>query len=211
MDDRRIGPILVSGVGSMLLCIGFLLPLSQVGQLALAGPAVWYVAPSGSGTLCSQSHPCSLQTALSAAVDGDTVRVSQGTYYQTVTLNKSIVLEGGWNTSFTHRDWDAYVTILDAQRSGSVIQVHGTVSPTIEGFVITGGDGSGHFGWGGGIRIGASNAVIEHNTIISNVACLAGGCGGTGGGIMIGKYGKTILSGPLPRFRGRPTPDRGRG
>ena len=48
MDDRRIGPILVSGVGSMLLCIGFLVLLSQVGQLALAGPAVmWHAWPEG--------------------------------------------------------------------------------------------------------------------------------------------------------------------
>jgi hypothetical protein len=43
------------------------------------------------------------------------------------------------------------VTTIDAHRTGSVIRVAGTVSPTIEGFVITGGDASSYLGWGGGI------------------------------------------------------------
>ena len=128
----------------------------------------------------------SIQAAIDASGDGDTVNVAQGTYYETVALTKSVTLQGGWNADFTGRDWDAYVTTIDAQRNGSVIQVHGTVSPTIEGFVITGGDGSAYLGWGGGVEIygdgvdGSGTVIIRHNVISDNVGCALNTCQGEG-------------------------------
>ena len=134
----------------------------------------------------------SIQAAVDASTDGGTVRVAQGTYYETVALTKSVTLEGGWNANFTARDWATHVTTVDAQRNGSVIQVHATASPTIEGFVITGGDGSAYLGWGGGIEVygevadGGGTVMIRHNVITDNIACSHNACQGEGGGIRIG-------------------------
>jgi len=178
---------------SGLLIVGWSLP-----QAVRAGTGPLFVSPGGSGAACTQLAPCALQTALVQAVDGDTIRVAQGTYHQTVVLNRSVTLEGGWNAAFTDRDWDTHVTTLDAQRAGSVIQVHGTVSPTIEGFVITGGDGSSYLGWGGGIEVygsvidGGGTIIIRHNVITDNIACRLNTCQGEGGGIRVGIATATI-------------------
>jgi hypothetical protein len=134
----------------------------------------------------------SIQDAIDASLDRGTVRVAQGIYNETLVMTKSVALEGGWNADFSARDWDAYVTTIDAQGNGSVIQVRGTVSPTIEGFVITGGDGSAYLGWGGGIEIkgevadDGGTAIIRHNVISDNVACSLVTCQGEGGGIRVG-------------------------
>ena len=191
--DFRYRHVVLALVMSGLLIVGWSLP-----QAARAGTGPLFVSPGGSGAACTQIAPCALQTALDQAVDGDTIRVAQGTYHQTVVLNHSVTLEGGWNAAFTGRDWDTYVTTLDAQRAGSVIQVHGTVSPTIEGFVITGGDGSSPLGWGGGIEVygssvdGGGTIVIRHNVITDNIACRQGLCQGEGGGIRVGIATATI-------------------
>jgi hypothetical protein len=143
------------------------------------------VRPGGSGCYTS------IQAAVDAAGDGDTIQVAEGTYYETVEISKSVTLQGGWNTGLTRRDWDLHRTIVDAQREGPVMWVNAPVSPTIEGFVITGGDDSAGLGWGGGIKIywlGASGTegftTIRHNVITDNVACTAD-CQGHGGGILV--------------------------
>jgi hypothetical protein len=105
-------------------------------------------------------------------------------------LTKSLTLEGGWRKDMLGRDWDTYTTTIDAHRSGSAIRVKGNISPTIEGFIITGGDASSYLGWGGGILAdgdwGEGGLVtIRHNVIIDNLACQISGCQGYGGGIMV--------------------------
>ncbi len=132
----------------------------------------------------------SIQAAVGAADDGDTIQVAEGAYYETVVLTKSLTLEGGWNADFTARDWEAHPTTIDARRLASVIRVDGAVSPTIEGFIITGGDGGAFLGWGGGILVhgdwgGPGMAVIRHNVITDNVACSGDTCQGYGGGLMV--------------------------
>ncbi len=145
------------------------------------------VAPGGAGGCYS-----AIQSAINAASDGDTVRVAQGTYPEAITITKSINLEGGWNSDFSARDWDTYITTIDAQRTASVIKVSGHVTVTIEGFTITGGDASSdHLGWGGGIKVegdvihGNANVTIAHNVITNNIACTHNLCQGEGGGIHI--------------------------
>ncbi len=103
-----------------------------------AAQAILCVNVGGTGGCYS-----SIQAAVNAAGNGDTIRVAQGVYAEAVVVAKSVTLEGGWNAAFSARDWDAFVTTIDAQRSGSVIQVHGGVTVTVEGFVITGGEGVG--------------------------------------------------------------------
>ncbi len=152
--------------------------------------AILCVNPGGSGGCYN-----SIQAAVDDASDGSTVRVAEGVYNETVVISKSLTLEGGWNADFTLRDWDAYATTIDAQQMSTVIRVHAGISPTIEGFIITGGDSSDPLGWGGGIWVGESfDAVglttIRHNVITNNVAC-DGACQGHGGGILV--YNNTAI------------------
>jgi pectin methylesterase-like acyl-CoA thioesterase len=98
----------------------------------------------------------SIQDAVDDADDGDTIRVAEGVYYETVVVTKSVTLEGGWNADLSARDWEIYVTTIDAERNGPTIWVQAAVTPTIEGFVITGGDDTAHLGWGG-----ASNSTPD--------------------------------------------------
>ena len=191
MHIGKLESITFSIVAAGLFLAGLLLLTGT--QVARADPGdPLFVSATGSGSDCSQATPCALQTALGLANDGDTIRVSQGVYSATVKITKSLTLEGGWNGNFTARDWDTYVTTIDAHRNGSVIQVHGHVTTTIEGFVITGGDGSDYLGWGGGIEAygnvtaGKVVVTITHNVISDNIACHSSGCQGEGGGIRVG-------------------------
>lgn len=180
-------------MGRKILSLGAIFVLSLF--LLVAG--VWFfphsaraanlcVAPGGAGGCHS-----SIQSAINAANDGDTINVAQGTYLEAIIITQSIALEGGWNSNFSAQDWNTYVTTIDAQRTASVIQVHGHITVTIEGFTITGGDGSDYLGWGGGIEVygsvtnGEANVTIAHNIITDNIACTSDSCLGDGGGIRI--------------------------
>ncbi len=181
MSRKTVSLISVFVLSTVLLTAGFLF-------FPHTGYAVnLCVAPGGAGGCYA-----AIQSAIDAAADGDTVRVAQGTYLEAVTITKSINLEGGWNSDFSVQDWDTYVTTIDAQRTASVIQIHGAITVTVEGFTITGGDGSDYLGWGGGIEVygdvvnGNANVTIAHNVITDNIGCTHNSCQSQGGGIRIG-------------------------
>lgn len=155
-----------------------------------AGAEILYVHPH----VTEWYH--TIQDAIDAATDGDTIRVTAETYPETIEINKSVLLEGGWNTDFTIRDWDAYVTTIDAQQAGCVVRVYAGSEVTIEGFTITGGDSTSPLGWGGGIWIGESfvgegHTTVRHNVIIGNVASRNPSGQGQGGGIYV--YNNTAV------------------
>ncbi len=182
----------------LLACICGVMPL--IALLALLGLGASQA--SASSNVLYVTHDCSvitsthcynsIQAAIDAAQSGDSVRVAEGVFTETVALSKSLTLQGGWNISFTVRNWTIYSTTIDAQRGGPVIRVQGAVSPTIEGFIITGGDAtSSALGGGGGIQIhqGAIQSrtavIIRHNIISDNYACMSSACFGKGGGVYV--------------------------
>lgn len=186
MNGKRVLASLALGLWltlALLCLLGAGLPPARADTLC--------VNPDGSGGC----YP-SIQAALDAADDGDVIRVAQGTYSETLVITRSVTLQGGWNAGFTARDWDLYPTTIDARRMGPVIWVSDPVSPTVEGFVITGGDDSGYAGWGGGIKVDygpldEGTTTVRYNVITNNVAC-HGSCQGYGGGIML-YYGSAVI------------------
>jgi len=131
-----------------------------------------------------------VQAAVDAAGEGDMVKVAgycAGVEYraglpQTVYVSKTITLRGGYTTTnWTTSDPQAHPTTLDAQGQGRAVYVTGTVSPTIEGLRITGGDASGLGGgyWeldaGGGVYVITATAVLANNQVFSNTAMDGGG------------------------------------
>jgi hypothetical protein len=86
-----------------------------VATLGGGGTAI-YVEPSGS---CGGNSPCyaGIQEAINAAVSGDSIKISQDATAQTLSLNaaKNVVLQGGWNPSFTVQTSDTIITSLSIQ------------------------------------------------------------------------------------------------
>ncbi len=146
-----------------------------------------FVSSEGTDTTCTQSHPCSLQTALTQANDYDVIFVAQGTYTGTgeavVTITKTIDLLGGWDggtQKTVKRDPEAYPTLIHGEDQRQGISISGDIAPTLEGFTITGGKAPD----GGGISIHDASPLIRNNIITSNRTITSGTYeDGRGGGI----------------------------
>ncbi len=99
----------------------FALLLMEAGLMALAeGPAgaggPWYVATTGNDAndCLSPATAClTIQAAVGKASSGDTINVAAGTYYEHVTIGKSLTLAGE----------DRETTIIDGGGSGNVVHI----------------------------------------------------------------------------------------
>ncbi len=111
-----------------------------------------------------------IQSAIDAAIHGDTIIVGPGTYYENINFN-------GKNIILTSTDPDDFMivtqTIIHGQYSGSTVTFEGSEDPNciLEGFTITGGYGS----LGGGVKGNNSQARISKCYIRHNSADLDGG------------------------------------
>lgn len=158
--------------------------LALVGAISIAQPKTIRVP---------QDH-ATIQAAINAAVNGDTVLVAEGTYYENVILKKKIVL----GSLFVVDKNPSHIanTILDGSRprhqdSASVILVStGSDSTTVvSGFTIQRGRGTRFYFapdyWraGGGIVVFGGGARISHNVIRNDSLISTDGV--YGGGITV--------------------------
>jgi fibronectin-binding autotransporter adhesin len=85
-----------------------------------------------------------IQAAIDAVGDGDTILVATGTYYENLSITEGITLSGGWDTAFVTRSPGD--STIDGQDLGRVISITCAISDTlvtIDGFKIQNGDASG--------------------------------------------------------------------
>ena len=161
-------------------------------MISLAHAEIFYVDDDnpcpGTGTM---NDPfCEIQLAVDTASDGDIIKVASGTYSevnnygglkQIVYIEKSVTIKGGYFSDFSEPpDPQSNVTEIDAKGEGRAFYITGNISPTIEGFYITGGNASGLGGseWGdagGGVYISKATATIRNNNIFNNIASVGGG------------------------------------
>jgi len=208
---------------------------------SLASP-IHYVAINGtdSGDCSTPASAClTIQYAVDRADEGDEIRVASGVYTgvsgrprddlettgvvtQVVYIGKTVIVRGGYtvtNWSVSHPLTQP--TTLDAEGAGRVFYVTGDVSPTIEGFIITGGNAAGLGGalidevladMGGGIYVGKANPVILNNIITGNVASTLSHTVGVGGGVGVySNSASTVISGNHIFFNVASTGFRGQG
>jgi hypothetical protein len=132
-----------------------------------------------------------IQSGIITALNGDTVLVAHGTYYENINfMGKAITVASYMlmENDTTHRD----STIINGSQpsypnSGSVVSFTSGEDTTsvIYGFTITGGTGTLYdpiFKVGGGIYCRDSGASIKHNKIVYNSVtynqiCIGGGIG----------------------------------
>ena len=109
--------------------------------------------------------------ALEAATAGDTVQVAEGVYFEHITLKEGVVLQGGWKSDFSHRNFSAYQSILDGikEKGATVFCADKAV---IDGFTIihaTLKEGSKEVpGSGSGIFCRGTSTTITNNIIRDN-------------------------------------------
>ncbi len=99
--------------------------------------------------VCPTCTYTTLKAALSAAADGDRIRLAKGNYFETNTITNSlrVSIEGGWDSGFTTRSTDPADTVIDAMDAGRVLYVESyngkTIELTLDGLTLTGGKAGG--------------------------------------------------------------------
>ena len=126
-----------------------------------------YASPTGTGTACTDTAPCSLTTALNNAGTGSTIYLEPGPatnpYSGTFTISKSVTIEPAPSTTGPYT--------LNGQKAGAVVTVASGVTATIGGVTITGGNAPSA---GGGIY-NSGTLTLTDSTISSNTAPSGGG------------------------------------
>lgn len=171
-----------------------------LGTAALLAVMVLLVGPAAAADQCV--HPTgaggcltTIQSAINNANPGDSVRVVQGTYNENLVITKNLVLEGGYqDQTLATRDPSLYETIINGGGVDVVISITNNADVAVDGFTITGGDGSNNVylsggsyldSGGGGIFVREATAIIRNNVISGNVGSTITSTSGLGGGILV--------------------------
>jgi len=144
-------------------------------------PKTLYVSTVGNDSndgLSWQSAKATIQEAINAALDTDTVLVGYGTYNITNAIdfggkNIKLASDDGTHLSYENAATDASQCIIDAEKNCRVFYFHlyETSEAVVNGFTIKNGMGE----YGGGIYCISSSPTITNNTITENAADNNGG------------------------------------
>lgn len=176
----------------MILCLLSLMPLISQAQ-TIRRVDVNSPCPSGcDGSTWALAYP-DLQTALAAAVSGDTLWVAAGTYKPTTgssrdiffSMKNDVAIYGGFDGTealLSERDWVENVTILsgdigiigdNSDNTYNVVYNLGINDGAIlDGFTISGGKS---VNYGGGMYNSSSSPTLANCTFSGNIANSGGG------------------------------------
>ncbi len=199
---RLLIPIVLGTTLTLLFVLGI------AGAESPLGANTRYVSPTGTdaGACAVSTAPClTVQYAVDMAGSGDRIHVAAGTYTgvltrsapagysgpsvvtQTLHLNKSLTVQGGYSADFSAQDPDVYITTLDAQGSGRVLFIAGAIAPAIKDLHLVNGDADGLGGHpllsnnaGGGVYVITATATLDNLHVMSNTVPA-----GYGGGVIL--------------------------
>lgn len=123
----------------------------------------------GANTIHVPGDQPTIQAAINAASNGDTVLVAPGTYQENINFNgKAITVTSSGGPQST---------IIDGGHNGSVVTFNtGEASTSVlNGFTIQNGFATNTFDEGGGLFIYETSPTITNNIITNNQACSAAG------------------------------------
>ena len=164
---------------------------------------ILYATPTGSGDCSSWANACTLQTALTIAVNGDEIWVAAGIHKPTTGTDRNAIfglikdglsVYGGFAGTETTRDQRDYVnniTVLSGDLNGddvgfannaeNVYHVVGAITgTTLDGFTISGGNANvgnscPSTACGGGIFLWSNSPTLSNLVIRGNNAKFGGG------------------------------------
>jgi PKD repeat protein len=114
------------------------------------------------------SYP-TIQAAINASVNGDTVLVAPGTYFENIDFKgKLITVQSAQGPS---------VTTIDGSNLAPVVNfsTNETVAAVIQGFTLQHGNATGAFGYeGAGVHINGASPTVAGNVITANTSCADG-------------------------------------
>jgi predicted outer membrane repeat protein len=103
------------------------------------------------------------------------IRVAAGTYNESaLDILSGITMTGGWDTAFTQRNPDEFVTVIDAGRAAFAMRSGGLdARQVIDGVTVRNGmrEGLG----GGAFVISGDNTVISNSVFVGNTSSARGG------------------------------------
>ena len=160
----------------------------------------------------------SIQDAINVSINGDTILVAPGTYYENINFNgKNILL----TSYYLFENDENYIlnTIINGsqpvqtEKASCVLIISGEDSTAIlQGFTLTGGTGTkwtdehgaGTYVEGGGILITLSSPTIKNNFIVRNEAIKveSGITSAGGGGIRVGDGSPKIINNVIEDNKG---------
>ena len=170
--------------------------------IAIAAVVLSIDTANSQSTIQVPTNFSTIQSAINAASNGDTVLVAPGTYVENINFNgKAITLASSSGPA---------VTIIDGNHNGTVVTFNHSETPSsvLSGFTIQNGFQNGGFGAGiaitsasptisanvitgnhaagaNGIYVNAGSPLIINNTIANNDQAGAGSSGLGGGGIAV--------------------------
>jgi hypothetical protein len=137
--------------------------------------------------LSLNSGPCAFETiqaAVDAAVNGDTVRMAAGVYTETVNVSaKTITIEGGYDSTCTTLNTSSTTQVNANSVGGSVVDLTSAAVLTLRNLRLTGGTS-----FGAGVDLLGSSRITLDNTDVF------GNNGASGAGIYIGSGSVVTLT-----------------
>lgn len=162
--------------------------MERIMRILLAVIPVLFLIANAHGTLINvPGDSATIQSAICGAQDGDTVLVTEGTYYERLDfLGKDILLTSNYlftgdTLTIQNTIIDADTTVLGATDTMSVIVFNNgeTSDAIVQGFTIQNGLGVNYSGlnrwFGGGIYCDGTSPTITHNIIRWNSVAHGGG------------------------------------
>lgn len=126
-------------------------------------------ATAQAATICVPLDSSTIQSAIDAAADGDTVLVAPGIYHESIDfMGKAITV--------TSSDGPKK-TIIDPHRKNSAVRFHSgeTRASVLSGFMLRNGNATEHPLTGGGVQIYYASPTIRGNIVRDSSACSGNG------------------------------------